>query len=44
MMLLPEAVDVLQDLAVSTGLVDLLGQDSVQAIMATAFKPSRAAR
>jgi len=34
---LQEAVDGLQDLAVDTGLVDMLGQDAVQAIMANAF-------
>jgi len=34
---LHEAVDGLQDAAVQTGLVDALGQDAVQAIMATAF-------
>ena len=37
MMPLQEAVDGLQDLAVDTGLVDMLGQDAVQAIMANAF-------
>jgi hypothetical protein len=37
-MLLQDAVDGLQDAAVSTGLVDLLGQDAIQAIMAEAFK------
>jgi hypothetical protein len=38
MMPLQEAVDGLQDLAVDTGLVDMLGQDAVQAIMANAFE------
>jgi hypothetical protein len=38
MMPLQEAVDGLQDMAVSTGLVDLLGQDAVQSIMAKAFE------
>ena len=38
MMFLQEAVDVLQDMAVSTGLVDLIGQDAIQAIMAEAFR------
>ena len=38
MMLLQEAVDVLQDAAFSTGVVDLLGQDAVQSIMAKAFE------
>jgi hypothetical protein len=37
MMFLQEAVDGLQDVAVSSGLVDLLGQDAVQSIMAVAF-------
>lgn len=37
-MSLHEAVDALQDLAVGTGLVDVLGQDEVQAIMAEAFE------
>jgi hypothetical protein len=37
MMPLQEAVNGLQDMAVSTDLVDLLGQDEVQAIMANAF-------
>jgi hypothetical protein len=37
MLPLQEAVDGLQDVAFSTGLVDLLGQDVVQAIMANAF-------
>ena len=41
MMFLQEAVDGLQDVAVSTGLVDLLGQDEVQSIMAKAFEPRR---
>jgi hypothetical protein len=40
-MFLQEAVDGLQDAAVSTGLVDLLGQDAVQSIMAEAFGPRR---
>jgi hypothetical protein len=44
MMFLQEAVDGLQEPAVSTGLVDLLGQDAVQAVMAKAFEPRRAAR
>lgn len=34
---LHEAVDVLQDLAVRSGLVTLIGQDAVQAIMAAEF-------
>ncbi len=38
MMFLQEAVDGLQDVAVSSGLVDLLGQDAVQSIMAKAFE------
>jgi hypothetical protein len=41
MMFLQEAVDGLQDVAVSTGLVDLLGQDAVQLIMAKAFEHRR---
>jgi len=35
---LQEAVDGLQDVAVSTELVDLLGQDAVQAMVAEAFR------
>lgn len=38
MMPLQEAVDGLQNMAFSTGLVDLLGQDEVQSIMAKAFE------
>jgi hypothetical protein len=41
MISLQEGVDGLQDMAVSTGLVDLLGQDAIQAIMAKAFNPWR---
>jgi hypothetical protein len=41
MMFLQEAVDGLQDTAVSTGLVELLGQNEVQSIMAKAFEPRR---
>jgi hypothetical protein len=41
MMLLQVSVDGLQDAAVSTGLVDLLGQDAVQAMMAAAFEHRR---
>ncbi len=41
MMFLQESVDLLQETAVSTGLVDLLGQDAVQATMAKAFEPWR---
>jgi hypothetical protein len=41
MMPLQEAVDGLQNTAVSTGLVDLIGQDVVQAIMAAAFEHRR---
>jgi hypothetical protein len=41
MMFLQDAVDGLQDAAISTGLVDLLGQDDVQAIMAAAFERDR---
>jgi hypothetical protein len=36
---LQEAVDGLQAAAVASGLVAELGQDAVQAIMSTAFKP-----
>lgn len=36
---LHEAVDVLQEAAVATGLVDRLGQDEVQRIIAEAFAP-----
>lgn len=36
-----DAVDGLQDAAVRNGLVDTLGQDIVQAIIADAFKPYR---
>jgi hypothetical protein len=35
-----EAVDVLQEAAVATGLVDSIGQDEVQRIIATAFAPA----
>jgi hypothetical protein len=38
---LHEAVDVLQADAVATGLVALIGQDAVQAIMGGAFEPVR---
>ena len=38
MICLQEGVDVLQELAVETGLVDLLGQDAVQSIVAKAFE------
>jgi hypothetical protein len=38
---LHEAVDVLQAAAVATGLVDQLGQDEVQRILAEAFAPYR---
>jgi hypothetical protein len=41
MMFLQEAVDGLQDAAVSNDLIDLHGQDAVQAIMAAAFDPRR---
>jgi len=41
MMRLQEAVDGLQDAAVSAGLVTAIGQDEVQAIMTTAFEPRR---
>lgn len=41
MMFLQEAVDGLQDTAILTGLVELLGQDEVQSIMARAFEPWR---
>jgi hypothetical protein len=41
MMLLQDAVDGLQNTAVSTGLVNLIGQDAVQAIMAAAFERQR---
>jgi len=34
---LPEAVDPLQAFAVKSGLVDEIGQDAVQAILAAAF-------
>jgi hypothetical protein len=40
---LHEAVDVLQASAVESGLVDEIGQDRVQAIMATAFHRHRGA-
>jgi hypothetical protein len=35
---LHEAVDALQETAITRGLVDQIGQDAVQAIMARAFK------
>jgi hypothetical protein len=38
---LGEAVDVLQAEAVRTGLVDRVGQDAVQQILADAFAPHR---
>jgi hypothetical protein len=41
MMDLIEAVDGLQQAAERTGLVDELGQDGVQRLMATAFAPVR---
>ena len=41
MMFLQEAVDGLQDLAISTDLVEFVGQDAIQAIMAKAFEPRR---
>jgi hypothetical protein len=44
MVLLQEAVDALQESAVSTGVVDLLGQDAVQLIMARDFQPRKASR
>jgi hypothetical protein len=34
---LPEAIDPLQDFAVTSGLVDRLGQDEVQRLLADAF-------
>src|SRR3981081_1512866 len=37
-MLLQDAVDELQHMATTTGLVDTLGQDAVQASMASAFE------
>jgi hypothetical protein len=40
---LHEAVDVLQANAERDGLVELIGQDAVQAIMAAAFQPFREA-
>jgi LAS superfamily LD-carboxypeptidase LdcB len=40
---LPDAVDALQHFAFTRGLVERLGQDSVQAIMAKAFERIRAA-
>jgi hypothetical protein len=44
MMILQESVDVLQDAAISIGLVDLLGQDEVQSIMTKAFERDRKCR
>jgi hypothetical protein len=41
MMLLQEAVNGLQYLVVSTGMVGLFSQDAVQAIMAEAFQRRR---
>jgi hypothetical protein len=38
---LPEAVDFLQEWAVKNGLVDAVGQDSVQTMMADAFMAVR---
>lgn len=38
---LQDAVDTLQDWAFSRGLVELIGQDEVQRIMAEAFLPHR---
>jgi len=40
---LAEAVDVLQDDAVSDGLVERIGQNAVQAILAGAFRPYQGA-
>jgi hypothetical protein len=37
----PDAVDPLQELAKQLGLIKLIGQDAVQAIMAEAFLPVR---
>ena len=36
-----DAVDRLQDWAFTRGLIDAIGQDAVQAIMADAFRPYR---
>src|SRR3982074_2743815 len=41
MMPLQEAVDGLQDFAISTALVEFVGQDAVQAIVAEAFQHRR---
>ena len=38
-----DAVDYLQDWAFTRGLIDAIGQDAVQAIMADAFRPYREA-
>jgi hypothetical protein len=40
---LPEAVDALQAAAVRYGLIDRIGQDAVQSILADAFRPYREA-
>jgi hypothetical protein len=40
---LPDAVDPLQEFAEQLGLIDTIGQDEVQRIMAAAFEPVRAA-
>jgi hypothetical protein len=40
-MALHEAVDPLQDAAVESGLVDLIGQDGVQRLLAEAFRGVR---
>jgi hypothetical protein len=40
---LHSAIDVLQDAVAVTGLIDTIGQDQVQVIMAAAFAPLRAA-
>jgi hypothetical protein len=36
---LPEAVDALQANAIRTGLIERIGQDEIQRIMAEAFRP-----
>ena len=41
MMFLQEAVDGLQESAISTDLVEFVGQDAIQAIMAKAFEHRR---
>jgi hypothetical protein len=40
---LPEAVDALQAAAVRDGLINRIGQDGVQAMLADAFRPYREA-